>query len=131
MDEAMCILRSKKNKVQDPDEAFGMTIGASLRSISNIQIQIQIQEIIFQAQYGNPMAPFAPNHMTQTLPITFPAGIQTPHSSQRNSSDPHISPPQADQLRRSYLSQVITRNNNESIEENIVTLFDASKQSYL
>ena len=110
----------KKNKVQDPDEAFGMTIGASLRSILNIQnrafAKVKIQEIIFQAQFGNPMAPFAPNHMTQTLPITFPAGIQTPHSSQRNSSDPHISPPQADQLRRSYLSQVITRNNNESIE---------------
>ena len=48
MDEAMCILRSKKNKVQDPDEAFGMTIGASLRSISNIQIQIQIQETYFK-----------------------------------------------------------------------------------
>ena len=30
MDEAMSILQSKKNKVQDPDEAFGMTIGASL-----------------------------------------------------------------------------------------------------
>ena len=55
-------------------------------------------------------------NLAQTLPITFPAGIQTPHSSQGNSSDPHISTPQADQLRRSYSSQVITRNNNESIE---------------
>ena len=120
MDEAMSILRSKKNNVQDPDEACGITIGASLWFILNIQnkefSKVKIQEIIFQAQFGNPMAPFAPNHMTQTLPITFPAGIQTPHSSQRNSSDPHISPPQADELRRSYLSQVITRNNNESIE---------------
>ena len=66
MDEAMSTLRSKKNKVQDPDEAFGMTIGASLRSISNIQnkefAKIKIQEIIIQAQFGNPMAPFAPNH---------------------------------------------------------------------
>ena len=101
MDEAMSILRSKKNKVQDPDEAFGMTIGASLRSTSNIRnkefAKVKIQEIIFQAQFGNPMAAFAPNHMTQTLPITtFPAGIQTPHISQRNSSDPHISPPQVD-----------------------------------
>ena len=30
MDEAMSILRSKNNKAQDPDEAFCMTIGASL-----------------------------------------------------------------------------------------------------
>ena len=37
MDEAISIFRSKKNKVQDPDEAFGMTIRANLRSISNIQ----------------------------------------------------------------------------------------------
>ena len=120
MDEAMSILQSKKNKVQDTDIAFGMAIGASLRSISNVQnkefAKVKIQEIIFQARFGNPMAPFVPNHMTQTLPITFPAGIQAPHSSQRNSSDPHISPTQADQLKRSYLSQVITRNNNESIE---------------
>ena len=36
MDEAGSILRSKKNKVQDRDEAFGMTIAASLRSISNM-----------------------------------------------------------------------------------------------
>ena len=120
MDEAMSILRSKKNKVQNPDKAFGMNIGASLRSISNMKnkefAKVKIQEIIFQAQFGNPMPPCAPNHMTQTLPITFPAGIQTPHNSQRNSSDPHISPPQADQLKRSYLSLVITQNNNESIE---------------
>ena len=120
MDEAMSILRFKKIKVQDPDEAFGMTIGASLRSISNMQnnefAKVKIQEIIFQAQFENSMAPFAPNHMTQTLPITFPTGIQTPHSSQRNSPDPYISPSQTYQLRRSYLSQVITRNNNEIIE---------------
>ena len=37
MDEAMSILRSKKNKAQDPDKAFGMTIGANLRSISDKQ----------------------------------------------------------------------------------------------
>ena len=53
MDEAMSILQSKKNKVQDPDEAFGMTIGASLWSISNIQnkefAKVKMQEIIFQA----------------------------------------------------------------------------------
>ena len=30
MDEAMSILQSKKNKVQDPDKGFGMTIGPSL-----------------------------------------------------------------------------------------------------
>ena len=75
MDKAMSILRSKKKKVQDPDEAFGMTIGARLRSISNIQnkefAKVKIQEIIFQAHFGNLMAPSAPNHMTQTLPITF------------------------------------------------------------
>ena len=62
MDEAMSILRSKKNKVQDLDEAFGMTTGASLRFISNIQnkefSKVKIEEIIFQAQFGNPMAPF-------------------------------------------------------------------------
>ena len=106
--------------MQDPDEASGITIGASLRSILNIQnkefSKAKIQEIIFHAQFGSPMALFAPNHMTQTLPITFPARVQTPHSLQRNSSDPHISPPQADQLRCSYLSQVINRNNYESIE---------------
>ena len=54
MDEAMSILRSKKNKVQDLDEAFGMTTGASLRFISNIQnkefSKVKIEEIIFQAQ---------------------------------------------------------------------------------
>ena len=120
MDEAMSILRSKKIKVQGPYEAFGMTIFASLRSISNIQnkefVKVKIQQIIFQAQFGNPMASFAPNHMTQTLPITFADGIQTSHSSQRKLSNPHISPPQVDQLRRSYLLQVITRNINESIE---------------
>ena len=77
------------------------------------------------------MAPFAPNHMTQKLPITFPARIQTPHSSQGKSSDPHISPPQADQLRRSYLSQIITQKNNESIEQNIATLLGANKRNYL
>ena len=77
------------------------------------------------------MAPFAPNHMTQTLPITFPTGIQTPHSLQKNLPDPFISPPQTDQLRRSYLSQVITRNNSESIEQNIVTLFGSNKRDYL
>ena len=33
MYEAMSILRSKKTEVQDPDEAFNMTIGACLRSI--------------------------------------------------------------------------------------------------
>ena len=66
MDEGISILPSKKNKVQDPDEAFGMTIGASLRSIS------KILEIIFQAQLRKPMALFAPNNMTQTLPITHP-----------------------------------------------------------
>ena len=75
MDKAMSILRSKKKKVQDPVEAFGMTIGARLRSISNIQnkefAKVKIQEIIFQAQFGYLMAPSAPNHMTQTLPITF------------------------------------------------------------
>ena len=52
MDEAMSILQSKKNKVQDPDEAFGMAIGASLWSISNIQnkefAKVKMQEIIFQ-----------------------------------------------------------------------------------
>ena len=120
MDEAMSILRSKKNKVQDSDEASGMTIGASLRSISSIQnkefAKVKIQETIFQAQLGNPMVPLAPNHMTLTLPITFPNRIQTPHSSQKSSPDLHISPLQTDQLRRSYLSQVITRINNESIE---------------
>ena len=36
MDEGISILQSKKKKVQDPDEAFGMTIGASLRSVSKI-----------------------------------------------------------------------------------------------
>ena len=112
MYEAMSILRSKKTKVQDPDEAFGMTIGASLRSISNIQNKefekVKIEEIIFQAQFENLMAPFTPNHLTQTLPITFQVRTQTPNSSQGNSSDPHISPPQVDQLRRSYLSQIIT-----------------------
>ena len=120
MDEAVPILRSKKNKVQDPGKTFGMTIGASLRSILNIQnkesAKVKIREIIFQTQFRNPMVPFAPNHMTQTLPISFPAGIQTPHSSQRNSSDPHMSPPQEDQLRRSYLSQVITSKNNEVLD---------------
>ena len=74
-------------------------------------VKVKIQEIIFQAQFGNLMAPLAPNHMTQTLAITFPAGIQATHSSNRNSSDPYISPPQADQLRRSYLSQIITPSN--------------------
>ena len=135
MYEAMSILRSKKTKVQDPDEAFGMTIGASLRSISNIQNKefekVKIEEIIFQAQFENLMAPFAPNHLTQTLPITFPVRTQTPHSSQGNSSDPHISPPQVDQLRRSYLSQIMTQNNNESIEQNIATLLGANKRNYL
>ena len=62
MDEAMSILRSKKNNVPDPDESFRMTIGASLQFISNIQntefAKVKIQEIIFQAQFGNPMAPF-------------------------------------------------------------------------
>ena len=51
MDEAMSILQSKNNKVHNLDEAFGMTIGASLRSISNIRnkefLNIKIQEIIF------------------------------------------------------------------------------------
>ena len=60
---------------------FGVTIGASLRSISNIQnkefAKVKIQEIIFKVQFGNPMAPFSPNHMTQTLPITFPTDVQT------------------------------------------------------
>ena len=87
MDEAMSILRSKKIKVQDPDEAFGMIIGASLRSISSMQnkefAKVKIQENIFQAQFGNSMAPFAPNHMTQTLPITFLTGIQTPPTARK------------------------------------------------
>ena len=30
IDEATSILQSKKNKVQDPEEAFGMTIGATI-----------------------------------------------------------------------------------------------------
>ena len=30
IDEAMSILQSKKNKVQDPEKAFGMTIGATI-----------------------------------------------------------------------------------------------------
>ena len=54
--------------------------------------------------------------MTQTLPITYPTGIQTPHSSKRNSPNPYNSPPQTVQLRRFYLSQVMARNNNESTE---------------
>ena len=52
----------------------------SLPSISNNQNQesakVKIQEIIFQAQFGNTMAPFAPNHLTQTLQITYPTEIQ-------------------------------------------------------
>ena len=51
-----------------------MTIGASLRS--NMQnkefVRKKIQEIRFQAQLGNHMALFTPNHMTQTLPIAYP-----------------------------------------------------------
>ena len=56
-----------------------MAIDANLRLISNIQnkefAKLNIQEIIFQAHFRNSMAPFAPNHMTQTLPITFPTGV--------------------------------------------------------
>ena len=56
-DEAMSILQYKGNKVQDPDQAFRMT----LRSFSNRKkkelLKVKIQEIIFQAQFGNSMAP--------------------------------------------------------------------------
>ena len=76
MDEAMSILQSKNNKVHNLDEAFGMTIGASLRSISNIRnkefLNIKIQEIIFQPQFINPMVLFVPIYMMQTLPIPYP-----------------------------------------------------------
>ena len=58
IDEAMSILQYKGNKVQDPDQAFRM----ALRSFSNRQkkkelLKVKIQEIIFQAQFGNSMAP--------------------------------------------------------------------------
>ena len=57
IDEAMSILQYKGNKVQDPDQAFRMT----LRSFSNRKkqelLKVKIQEIIFQAQFGNSMAP--------------------------------------------------------------------------
>ena len=64
-----------------------MTIGASLRSISNIQNKefekVKIEEIIFQAQFENLMAPFAPNHLTQTLPITVELKLPTAHKETR------------------------------------------------
>ena len=49
IDEAMSILQYKGNKVQDPDQAFRMT----LRSFSNRKkkkelLKVKIQEIIFQ-----------------------------------------------------------------------------------
>ena len=79
MDEAMSFLKSEKSKWQYHDETIGMAIDANLRLISNIQnkefAKLNIQEIIFQAHFRNSMAPFAPNHMTQTLPITFPTGV--------------------------------------------------------
>ena len=57
IDEAMSILQYKGNKVQDPDQAFRMT----LRSFSNRKkkelLKVKIQKIIFQAQFGNSMAP--------------------------------------------------------------------------
>ena len=43
------------------------------------QTKYRIQDIIFQVQFKNRMALFSPNHMTQTLSITFPTGIRTPH----------------------------------------------------
>ena len=43
------------------------------------QTKYRIQDIIFQVQSKNRMALFSPNHMTQTLSITFPTGIRTPH----------------------------------------------------
>ena len=71
----------RKIKSRDPDDVIGVTIGASLRSISNIKnkelAKVKISEIIFKAQFGNPMAPFSPNQMKQTLPITFPTDVQT------------------------------------------------------
>ena len=88
--------------MQGPEKVFGTAIGVNFQSISST--------------FANSMAPFALDPMTQTVSITFPTGIETPHSSQRNSPDPYISPPQTDQLGNCYLLQVITRNNNESIE---------------
>ena len=88
--------------MQGPEKVFGTAIGVNFQSISST--------------FANSMAPFALDPMTQTVSITFPTGIQTPHSSQRNSPDPYISHPQTDQLRNCYLLQFLTRNNNESIE---------------
>ena len=80
IDEAMSILQYKGNKVQDPDQAFRMT----LRSFSNRKKKKRT----FESKNSR-------NHISrmQTLPITFPTGIQTFQSSQRNSPLPYISPP--------------------------------------
>ena len=86
LQKAMSVLNDEEGekKIVDADILFGESVGASLKSITDIRskeyIKVKIQELVFQAQFG------------LLAPPTFP--VQAPYYSSvaNTSSQLHLQP---------------------------------------
>ena len=89
--EAMAVLSSKKDKVNNVDVVFGQSIGLSIQEIPDKRVKeytkVKIQELIFQAQFGLLPLPF---QLSTTTSTTTPPVVQR-QSAPQNSQGSYYS----------------------------------------